>query len=267
MRKIMRFLALLLAVFLSMPVLFAYADAIFEPQNSFYEQHRSQIVYLGRRFVARSEDGNATVWRSPDMEYQSGIIRNGEHALVEYTCLYNGEYWGLTSGFSGWVRMDQMLVEYDFISFSEEHSDEFYNYTGDFGRIKETRSAVAWPWPGADAPISTFDNLELDNLSISHVYLDAYGREWGFVSYLYRSSDVWFCLSEPLNSAIPAFNPAPEPGVWEPSIEHTNITGLQVVRTDEFPIHIVIIVLAVILVAGTAVLIKVLWKPKNSTRG
>ena len=266
MSCIRRFLVLLMVGYLIMPTLFAYADSIYEPQNSFYEQHRSQIVYLGRRFVARSDAGNATVWRSPDMEYQSGIIRNGEHALVEYTCLYNGEYWGLTSGFSGWVRMDEMLVEYDFISFNEEHFDEFYNYTGDYARVKETQSAVAWPWPGADAPMSTFDNLELDNLNISHAYLDAEGREWGFLPDLYRNSNIWFCLSDPLNPNIPTFNPAPEPASWVPDVEHVNISGQQVLP-DEFPTYIVIIVLVAVLVAGTTVLIKVFRKPKSGTKG
>ena len=64
------------------------------------------------------------------------------------------------------------------------------------------------------------------------------------------------CLSDPLNREIPAFNPPPEPVRWVSETEHTEIW-----QSDN-TVPIVIIMVA-LLVIGTAVLIKVFWKPNK----
>jgi len=140
-----------------------------------------------------------------------------------YFCLYGGEFWGFTYEFSGWIKLDQMLVMYDYVAFEEDHRDEFYPYDGDFTQIKEARSAIAWAWPGSDAHIWTYEDLETENFRVSYAYKDNEGREWGFVTYLYGGRNIWVCLSDPLNRDIPAFNPAPEPMPW---VAETNAIGI-----------------------------------------
>jgi hypothetical protein len=256
-----RFTALLLLCFLLMTPLTAYADLIVEPDNDFYEQHKGQIIFLGRSFVANGEDGSVPVRMEPGSKNDIAKLQNGDATYINYSCLYGGNFWGFTFEYSGWIKMEQMLVLYDYIAFEEDHLDDFYSYDGDYAGIKANRSAIAWPWPGCDAPLWTFEDLDAENFWVSYAYSDEDGREWGFVSYLYGSRNIWFCLSDPLNRDIPVFNPTPEPAPWVSETKHVDIK--QDTPENEFPALILIIALVIVLVAGTAILIKILWKPNR----
>ena len=146
-----------------MPILGAYADVIIEPDNGFYARHASQMVYLGRNFVANGEDGYVAIKYEPGSRDEITSLKNGEVIYMQYSCLYDGEFWGFTFKYSGWVKLDQMLVLYDYVAFAEEHWDEFYSYSGDYKEIKENRAMIAWPWPGADAPLWTIENVAITN--------------------------------------------------------------------------------------------------------
>ena len=251
----MRFFVFLFVCFLLASPLVAYADLIAEPENDFYERNASQIIYLGRSFAASGEDGSVAVKQRPGSGGNTAKLQNGEVVYIQYSCLYNGDYWGFTFKPSGWVKLDQMLVLYDYVAFEEEHLDEFYSYGGDYAGIKETRAALAWQWPGSEAPLWTITDLDTENFRVSHAWTDEQGREWGFVAYLYGSRDIWFCLSEPLNRDIPVFNPAPAPEPWVSDTEHSDIDD------DGHSMLVVIVILVAGLAIGTIVLIKVFWKP------
>ena len=261
-----RFLIFLLVFFLFVPAFIVSADLIIEPDNKFFLQHRNDCVYLGRNFYVNGEGGSASVKNEPGDGKGFDVIENGETVYIKYSCLYEGDYWGLFSNYSdktsnfiyGWIQLDQLLVQYDYISFEEEHQKEFYQYNGDYAEIKKTNSAIIWPWPGADAPLWTVEDWDTDNFYVSHAYKDKDGREWGFVTYLYGSRNVWICLSDPLNRDIPVFNPAPEPTFWKSETVHTEI--------EKFanPTLWIIIGLVAVLVIGTAVLIKIFWKPNQN---
>jgi len=245
------------------PALAAQADLIYEPENDFYEQHSSEILYLGRSFMANGADGFAQVRKEPGASSVIAELQNGEATYFQYSCLYDGDFWGYTSAYSGWVMMDQLLVLYDYISFEEEHLAKFYSYGGDYGEIRKEAAAIAWPWPGAEAPLWTFEDLDVENFWVSHAYTDDYGREWGFVTYLYGYRSIWICLSDPLNRGLAAQSPAPEPEQWVSDTEHTEIAvagGL----SPEVAILAIIIVMVLALAVGTVVLIKVLWKPAKN---
>ena len=168
--------AMLMAPFIA--VHSAYADLIIEPDNDFYRQHERQIVNLGRSFTANGEGGSVPVRKDPGARNDIAAIPNGDVAHVQYSCLYGGVFWGFAPEYSGWVKMDQLLVLYDYVAFEESHLDEFYPYEGDYNEIKEARAAVAWPWPGADAYLWSFDDLDAENFWVSFAYMDEEGREW-----------------------------------------------------------------------------------------
>ena len=260
-----RFFMVLAVCVLLIPNFVAYADVIFEPENDFYIQNSRDCVYLGRSFTANGNDGSVPVKNEPGKEKATGTIKNGETVYVEYSCLYDGDYWGLVrwEGSYGWVKMEQMLVLYDYISFDEEHFEEFYQYTGNYDEIKKESAACTWAWPGSEGPLWTITDLNTDNFWVSYAYMDQDGREWGFVTYLYGSRNIWVCLSDPLNRDMPVFNPAPEPDVWESETMHVDIR--ENTPENEFPILVVVIILVITLVVGTAVLIRVIWKPSNSS--
>ena len=256
-------LTLILAGLIFIPAFSAYADVLVEPNNDFYNKNRRYVVQLDRSFSVNAPRGFAVMKEEPGARGEITRIGNGETIFVNNSCLYNGEYWGLTTGYpvpeqgrsaDGWIRMDDLLVLYDYIAFAEEHFNEFYDYKGDFEEIERAGAAVVWPWPGAEAPIWKVEELDTEYFGVSFAYTDESGREWGFVTYLYGSRNIWICLSDPLNPDISVFNPAPPPMEWSSDTEHTNIVG------DESDIPVLIIVLVAAVVLVTLVLIKVFWK-------
>ena len=258
------FALITMCIFMSSTIV-AYADVINEPNNEFYKQHRNEIIYLGRNFTAKGADGFASVLIEPGSGRETGRLLNGEEVYLQYSCLYKGNYWGFAVQHSGWIKIDDLLVLYDYIAFDEEHLYDFYVYDGDYAAIRETRSAVAWPWPGADAPLWTLEDLDAERLWIRRAYMDEYGREWGFVAYSYGSWNIWICLSEPLRRDLPAFNPATPPMPWVSETVHTEIVTSGYLT--EASTLVIVIVLVVALVAGTVVLLRVLWKSEKTKQG
>jgi hypothetical protein len=159
--------------------------------------------------------------------------------------------------------MNELLVLYDHVAFDDEYSASFYTYTGDYDEIKAAGSVILWQWPGSGIALWTTDYLDTVNFSVSYAYMDEQGREWGFIGYLYGHRNIWVCLSDPLNSNIPIFNPTPEPAEWVPDTLHTDILQHGGEQGSEIPTLAVIVVLVTALVAGTAMLIKVLYAHKG----
>ncbi|MDR2711809.1 MAG: hypothetical protein LBB91_01695 [Clostridiales bacterium] len=264
--------ALLTVCFLLIPALAAFADALIELENDFFKRYGNECVYLGRNFLVDSASGSIIIESKPGSNNELGVIENGETVYLEYSCLFQGDFWGLTSFYPdeasnrqklyGWVKIDgQLLVLYDYVAFEEDHPADFYPYEGDYAGIKNTGSALAWPWPGADSPLWTIEDIDLTSFRVLYAYKDEQGREWGFVTYLYNSPNIWFCLSEPLNRDIPAFNPAPAPTVWESETAHNDI------GKNGNSALLLIVILVAALVIGTIILIRVFWAPNQSRRG
>ena len=258
-----RLLLLFIAIYILALPLAASADAIIEPDNSFYKRNSSQCVYLGRNFCVNTNGDYVSVRKEPDAG-EISQIKNTEIIYVAYSCLYDGEYWGVTTyegvpggGKSGWVKMEQLLVLYDYISFEEEYFNEFYSYIGDFSEIKEAGAAIAWPWPGSGNALWTMNDLNAEAIHISHAYQDNQGREWGFVPYLYGNRNFWICITDPVNRDIETFNSETGPIRWETDTKHPEIK-----KTDNTMI-VLITILVTLLVVGTAILIKGFWKPQK----
>jgi hypothetical protein len=140
LKSFIKTLCLVLIFMFLMPI-FALADLVIEPQNDFYERYREHILFLGRGFVANGVDGFVSVKESPDSEVETARLANGESVFIEFSCLYNGEFWGLLytvespSYGAGWVKVNEFLVLYDYVAFEEENANELYQYTGDLSEI------------------------------------------------------------------------------------------------------------------------------------
>jgi hypothetical protein len=102
--------ALIAICFLMLSSHVAYADVIIEPDNRFFNRHRNQIVYLGRSFSANGTDGYASVVRAPGSGREIAKLQNGDVVYLQFSCLYNGNHWGFTFQFSGWIKIDDLLV-------------------------------------------------------------------------------------------------------------------------------------------------------------
>lgn len=265
--------ALLLAILLLMTTVLAIsitacADNTFEPgnpENDFFAREREHILYLGRFFLANGADGYASAKDAPDSKNEIARLENGNHYYVQNSCLYDGEFWGMIPIVEEdlyaiyWVRLDEFLVIYDYISFEEEHINELYPYTGSKEEIKEAGAIVAWSRPGAEKPLYTIEEINTNSFAIEHVYMDTNGREWGFIRYMPNRGNIWVCLSDPLNTELPAFNPNPAPRVWKSDTEHIDIAEL-----SKPPVTL-IIVLGAIISAASILLIYIFWKPNTKT--
>jgi len=109
--------------------------------------------------------------------------------------------------------MSQLAPLYDSILFFEDHKDKFYPYIGNYEELKTAERIILWPWPGSGSTnvrVRTAEAEEIENINISHVYKDKDGREWGLIARGIENgfnSDMWVCISDPGNDAIPEFNP------------------------------------------------------------
>jgi hypothetical protein len=249
-----RIVIIIIFFFLFAAPLAVHADVVIESGNDFYKANKDQLVFLGRSFSANGENGIVYVKKEPGPTRNIAKIQNGDIIYIEYSCLYEGNFWGFTLFPSGWVKMDQMLVLYDHVAFDEEYAGEFYPYKGSFDAIGKTKSAVLWQWPGSGAPLWTVTDINPDHFTVSRAWKDPDGREWGFVRDIRGNENVWICLDEPMNQDIPTFNPEPAPTVWEPDTVHKEI------NPSMNSTIVLIIIFVAALAIGTIILIKIVLR-------
>jgi len=234
-----------------------------QDESDFFLKHREHILYLGRSFVVNSDTGFVTVRDAPDLETSIALLENGDILFVDYSCLYDGEFWGLTSVTgsalqkAGWVKLSELLVLYDYVAFEEDHIDALYQYKGNMEKIKEAEAMIAWSWPGSGIPMWTIENVGTSGISVAYAFMDDEGREWGFFRSFYGGGNIWVCISDPLNPDIPVFNPTPDPAVWISDTEHTDIN-----KQGMFSILPVIAVVSALAISSV-LLIVLLWKPNK----
>jgi len=192
--------------------------------------------------------------------------------------------------------MDQLLVMYTCDDYNYEHKDEFYEYTGSYDAALTAEKLVVWEWPGSDRAKRILDygswigenvnvrsNTFSDNgflvegICADYAYRDEAGREWGYVTITYTYSSwkkssyigdksasmkAWVCLSDPQNSNIASFFPAPAPTEWVPngSAEFTSKHSITIL----IPIIILLIILLFAVAFAIVVRVKVFRKRKEA---
>lgn len=284
-----RIYTLLLAALLLLMPLAASADVIWEPiGDDFYTAHRDDIVYESRQYYANGKDGAAVVVDDPGNKASLYAIKNGTPLHVSYIYEADGRRWGalqftLNGGkllsdygdtFSGWMDMDDMLLIYDSQSFRQEHERELHPYTGSLEKVYAAgEDTLLWTYPLSGEVSTTL--FEPNELRIDESYTDADGREWGYVAYHFGMRDVWICMDDPANAALPATN-APTP---EFRAAKTNSPIMQALGNEAAVAYegvnaaseeeaglgtTFVIALVVAAVAVTAVLIAVLMRRKKS---
>ena len=260
-RYVMPILLFVCMIFTFAP--FARADVISEPSNDFYNRHREECSHIGRSFYANGEGGSISLLKEPGSKSAVMTIDNGDTLYIDFTYNYRGEDWGIASFYdpdksynewpNGWVPMDQLLLVYDYLAFDNDHEEEFYAYKGGYDSLKAADVIYMWSWPGSGETVGTLVYEDSRFMEINTAYKDDAGREWGFIGYWYGNRNFWVCLSDPANDSIDAFNPAPEPALWQP----TNPTGDSQNKDMIVPALAIILVSCIVIVTG--VLIKIFW--------
>ena len=276
--KIKRFFIFLAVCFMLIPVTAVYADVIVEPVNDFFHRHRNECVYVDHSFYVNGENGSVSLKKEPGSKEEVAVIQNNEILYISYTYNYNGEAWGVAEinnpnqenrWVYGWVPLSQLVLIYDYHSFEEDHKSEFKPYTGDYHELLTADQIVYWKYPGSGIVIGTMkDNVaefvnnfvnslnkgEIIEPYILNVYTDEQGREWGFTGWGGPGGkDLWICLSDPANSDIPANT--------KNSITSVRMSDENADSPDTgISMMSITIILVTVLVVGTGILIRVLWK-------
>ena len=265
-------LSLCLLTALSAP---AHADVIWEPyDDDFWEEHKGEMVYHNRGYLANGPDGFVTLYESPEADRPVANVENGARLYVDHIWPGDGESWGVFSHRteevweSAWVRMDQLALVYDHIAFQEDHGDEFREYDGSGDGLTK---AFLYSYPGG-----VFYNFIDEDKgympfaeAFTHLYTDEEGLRWTYVGYYMGRRNAWVCIDDPMNeelgvsapltaaqvregiAPIPAGDAAPEPVAGDTatvSVEPESGGGA-------FPLWAVPAGLVVLVCAGTALLV------------
>ena len=194
-----RTICLLLAlIFLLAPAV--RADVIFEPQDSFFWDHRGECQYHSRTYYADGPENVAEVYRSPESAAVVDRVKNGEEIWISY--IYkaeNGISWGYCENYeenwAGWVPMDYLLLKYDYISFREEFADRI-TFLDKYGKLEGSGEIRFWNYPGSEDAMEF--SVEVDYApEYEAVFTDDAGRNWGYIGYHMGLRNVWVCLSNP----------------------------------------------------------------------
>lgn len=202
-------LALLTLLALTAP---AYADIMWEPDNSFYQKHQDECAYINRSFYANGPDGFVTLWDAPggsiiQGQYRNGVILRVYHQYQDWGCI---TVFGDEGQVNGWVPMSELELVYDYLCFEEEYAEKITPYNGEFADYAGDAEEVNfYEYPGAEEVHQSWKTdggwHVLDNLTgtadspsyISGIFVDEDGRTWGYVNYMYGHLNSWFCLDEP----------------------------------------------------------------------
>ena len=254
-------LALLTALLLlALVVTPAFADVIWEPDNSFYQRHRDECVYHDRSYIANGEKGYVTVLNAPGSASELVNISNGTRFYVSFLWTdEDGTQWG--AGYpagqwdkEGWVNLSGMAMIYDYLCFDEDHSHEYQEYDGSGDHLTE---ACVYSYPGG--VFSSILEQGSGDYKFSdgfrNLYTDENGLRWTFIGYYMGHRDGWVCIDDPLNENL---------GI-EASLTVGQVRGegsdpvppaANVPATGVFPLWAIPVVLVIAVAVVTAVIVR-----------
>jgi hypothetical protein len=268
----------------------AYADVIYEPDDDFYKQHSTKCDYIHRSYTANRKSGSINLWKSPTSHKVITALENGTTLNVSFTYTDNhGKTWGIVELFkddnpteklySGWCKMDDLLIIYDTIAFCEDHQNEFKDYNGEFDGYTPENKIILWTYPGSGVERGKLDEINQFQ-GFVYTYTDAEGRQWGYL--LYKEGNEWnkgkiaknwgagswICLSDPENEDIPVIK-YPQPTMIPPSGQKPSSDAADtsnVSDASDTRLFLTMILAVVVLVAFTAVLIHIFWKKNEKPK-
>ncbi|MDE6419402.1 MAG: hypothetical protein K2K87_02615 [Lachnospiraceae bacterium] len=241
------------------------ADVIWEPMNSFYEEHSSECTYVNRQYTANGPDGVVILYESPESAKVVTTWENGRRTYIAFTYEdAQGIVWGISDDEqTGWMPMDYMKVVYDSISFQEDYDDQIVSQDGSLDEQYRNDTVYFWKYPGSEN-CSSMNLQDWEYLpDYSSLFTDEVGHRWGYIGYYYGIRSKWVCLDAP-TADYAALYPDGAPKIGkeddaqsqEPENSGTDRIAPQ---TNDKSVMIVVALVALV-VAATAVLLVILKK-------
>lgn len=254
-------LACLMLTILTLP---AAADVIYEPEDNFYKTHSDECVYNNyRRYLTNGEDGYVYLYQSPVSDLTVKAYPNGETVNISY--LYTspeGEVWGILGDDSGWFDMSELSLIYDSQSFLEDNKDKCVPYDDSFASITASNEApvLRWTYPGGESNATLTSGSITDFVQLT--YIDDNGQVWGYINYMYGMRNFWVCLSDPHSETVGDYALSDH----EVELKHEPVAQEDIpVNKSNITTGIVAGVLIVLVVIGTAVIIRVFFGKKSKS--
>ena len=171
----------------------AKADAIWEPNDNFYNEHREDCKYVNRTFIANGPDGEVIVYKSPENPMVAGTWENGFKAYISFVYTdEDGNEWGIYENYEtdvmGWVPMAYMKVVYDGISFAEEFGESFVEESGVISEEYAGQILHCFAYPGAKSSYEFHTEGMNEMPPYQYTFTDEQGLEWGYVGYFYEET-------------------------------------------------------------------------------
>lgn len=179
----------------------AQADMIWTPEDSFFQKHESECVYVNRQFTAHGPDGVVIYYKSPELPVEVGRWENGFSTYISFTYEdENGILWGLCEqgGTCGWMPMEYMDAVYDTLSFEEEYGDRIERKEGALDEKYLGKDIYIWSYPGAatGSPMTVDKSYEYMP-AYTLLFVDETGKSWGKTGYYLGRRNFWICLDQP----------------------------------------------------------------------
>ena len=191
----------------------ALADVAYLPRDDFVEKHWAECSYENRWYytngaegyvLAHTTPGSATATPLPNgMKYYISNVYRDEWGVLEYDpdTLENA-LWDQSA--SGWVRMSEMVPDYDADAFYRDHRAEIDTDGDALLELGPEDTVCLYKYPGSGVVTNSVDGGWFgDGIRFNTLFTDPAGRRWGYCNYYYGYRDFWVCLDDPFNDALP----------------------------------------------------------------
>ena len=200
-----------LALALALP---AAADVAYLPRDNFLEKHAKDCSYENRWHYTNGAEGYVLAHKTPDSaeatplpngrKYYISNVYKGEWGVLEYdpdtldNDLRNGSV-------SGWVKMSEMVADYDNDAFMADHAAEIRSEEATL-EWEAHEPVYSYKYPGSGEVRETLERGwfgQEPELFFNQCFTDPAGRTWGYCGYHYGHRNLWVCLDDPYNGALP----------------------------------------------------------------
>ena len=206
------FATLLLCALLCALAAPALADVAYMPRDNFIEKHWDDCRYENRWYFTNGAEGYVLAHKTPDSKEATPLPNGGKYYISN---VYKDE-WGVleydketlannlgSDSVSGWVKMSEMVADYDADAFYRDHQSEIV--TGGDAELEADRdkSVQLYKYPGSGVVTGEIDGSWFDSpIWFDTLFTDPAGRQWGYCGYYFGHRDFWVCLDDPSNDAL-----------------------------------------------------------------
>lgn len=186
----------------------ASADVIYEPEDTFYEEHRDecQLNYLSYGYEISCKDEKLKLFKSPVNAEVVDTMNKGDSCWSNtfYTD-ENGVTWAYiekrsgATWIGGWVDTGCLFRRYDSELFVNDHINEVKGIDGTWSDPDYSAFGPLIPYDYPNAPTCRLETGTViqGDFNAQKFYTDELGRNWGYCSYYIGIRDFWFSMDKP----------------------------------------------------------------------